>query len=222
MCGRYAFAVKDTGRFSRVLTGVCEEFDDKYNISPASMVPVYLQDSWKVMRWGLIPSWSKEQKLKYATFNARSDSLVNKPAFRSAWKHGQRCLIPATGYFEWKNEGTLKTPYFIRSIHNDEPLVFAGLWDWWHDEASEIYSCTIITRDADNSLREIHDRMPLMLEPDLADLWLHGDPGAALEILGDETVPELIFYRVSELVGNPRNQGADLIRNLGQRNVKHD
>ena len=213
MCGRYAFAVKDTGRFSHVLSGIREEFDDKYNISPTSIVPVYLQDSWKVMRWGLVPAWSKEQKLKYATFNARSDSLVQKPAFRSAWKHGQRCLIPASGYFEWKKEGSTKTPYFIKSVH-DEPLVFAGLWDTWHNEESELFSCTIITCASDGSLKELHDRCPLMLEPDLADSWIHGDVGAALEILGGVGVPEVVFYRVGSLIGNPRNQGVDLIRPL--------
>ena len=210
MCGRYAFAFRDTGRFSRVMVDVLEGVEDNYNISPTSIVSVYLRDGWKMMRWGLIPAWSKEPTLKFATFNARSDSVIQKPTFRPAWKHGQRCLIPATGYYEWKKQGSNKTPYFIRSVH-DEPLVFAGLWDKWHDNESELFSCTIITCKSDGALREIHDRRPLMLEPNLADIWIHGDLDAALEVLAGATLPEVLFYPVSKLVGSPRNHGEKLI-----------
>ncbi len=211
MCGRYAFAFREAGRFSRVMVDVLEGVEDNYNISPTSIVPVYLQDGWKMMRWGLIPVWSKEPTSKYATFNARSDSLMQKPTFRSAWKHGHRCLIPATGYYEWKQQGTKKTPYFITSVY-DEPLVFAGLWDRWQGTESELFSCTIITCDSDGVLKEIHDRKPLMLEPDLAGNWIHGDLDAALEILEGPALPDVVFYPVSQLVGNPRNHGAELIR----------
>lgn len=190
---------------------VLEGAEDNYNISPTSIVPVYLRDGWKMMRWGLIPAWSKEPTLKYATFNARSDSLMLKPTFGSAWKHGQRCLIPATGYYEWKNQGSKKTPYFIKSV-NDEPIVFAGLWDRWHDKDSELFSCTIITCNSDGVLKGIHDRRPLMLEPDLADIWIHGHLDAAFGILERAALPEVVFYPVSQLVGNPRNHGEDLIR----------
>ena len=211
MCGRYAFALRDTGRFSRIMLDVLEGVEDNYNISPTSIVPVYLRDGWKMMRWGLIPAWSKEPTLKFATFNARSDSVMQKPTFRPAWKHGQRCLIPATGYYEWKKQRFNKTPYFIRSVH-DEPLVFAGLWDRWHDTETELFSCAIITCDADGVLKEIHDRRPLMLEPDLADIWLHGDRDAALGILEEVALPKVVFYPVSQLIGNPRNHGEALIR----------
>jgi putative SOS response-associated peptidase YedK len=215
MCGRYAFAFKETGRFTRVMVDVLEGVEDNYNISPTSIVPVYLRDGWKMMRWGLVPAWSKEPKLKYATFNARSDSLMQKPTFRSAWKHGQRCLFPATGYYEWKKQGSMKTPYFIKSV-NDEPLVFAGLWDRWQSPKTELFSCTIITCDSDGVLKEIHDRRPLMLEPDLADGWIQGDVDAALEILEGSAMPEVVFYPVSQLVGNPRNHGVELIRPVGE------
>ena len=192
------------------MVDVLEGVEDNYNISPTSIVSVYLRDGWKMMRWGLIPAWSKEPTLKFATFNARSDSVIQKPTFRPAWKHGQRCLIPATGYYEWKKQGSNKTPYFIRSVH-DEPLVFAGLWDKWHDNESELFSCTIITCKSDGALREIHDRRPLMLEPNLADIWIHGDLDAALEVLAGATLPEVLFYPVSKLVGSPRNHGEKLI-----------
>lgn len=125
MCGRYAFAVNDLGRWSSTLVGSNVSYE-KYNISPTSVVPVYSADGWQLMRWGLIPAWSKVPIIKYATFNARSESLIEKPVYRSAWKHGQRCLIPASGYFEWKQEGKVKTPFFIKSAL-PEPLVFAGL-----------------------------------------------------------------------------------------------
>lgn len=213
MCGRYAFAVNDLGRWRSTLVGSTVRFDHKYNISPTSAVPVFTSEGWQLMRWGLIPAWSKDPIIKYATFNARSESLIDKPAYRSAWKHGQRCLIPATGYFEWKQVDEKKIPYFIKSAL-PEPLVFAGLWDSWTNADSEILSCSIITREADGELKELHSRMPVMLHPDTGRNWLHGIVEDAQSMLHATHDMEFEFYPVDPKIGNPRNQGSELIRPL--------
>lgn len=210
MCGRYAFSVKKIGKWSSILVGTTEAFDDRYNIPPTSIVPVYSADGLKMMRWGLIPGWSKEPTTKYATFNARAESLIEKPAYRNSWKHGQRCLVPALGYFEWKQEANGKKPFFIRSVL-PEPLVLAGIWDLWKNDEKEISSFSIVTREAMGMLKDIHSRMPLMLVPDAANRWLTGNIDDAQSILHTAGDVAVQFYSVDPKIGNTHNQGPDLI-----------
>ena len=215
MCGRYAFSVRKIGKWGSILVGRTEDFDDRFNIPPTSTVPVYVSDGWKMMRWGLIPGWSKESTTKYATFNARAESLIEKPAYRTAWKHGQRCLVPALGYYEWKQEGNRKTPFFIKSVL-PEPLVFAGIWDKWQTDEKETYSFSIVTCEADGMLKDIHNRMPMMLVPDTANQWLTGNIDDAQGILHSAILHtanavDVQFYPVDPMIGNTRNQGQALI-----------
>ncbi len=213
MCGRYAYAIKDLGRWGVVFKVILEEVVDKYNIAPSSGVPVFTKEGWFTMRWGLVPSWSKEPKTKYATFNARVETFTTKPLFRSAWQANRRCLIPTTGYYEWKMVGEQKTPFYISSTLN-EPLVFAGLWETWGDGEDEFMSCTIITTSARGSLVELHQRMPVILEPDQAVSWLKGTKEEALAILDCPSVNNIRYFQVNKDVGNPRNQGKGLIEPL--------
>lgn len=210
MCGRYACVIQDLGRWGAVFGVMLEELNDRYNIAPTAMVPVFTRDGWRKMRWGLVPPWSKEAKTKYATFNARVESFVHKPAFRAAWREDRRCLIPVSGYYEWVKENDGKVPYYIHS-RQDEPLVFAGLWEKWLGEEKELLSCTIITSEAEGDLVALHQRMPVMIKPEQAEDWLRGGKSEALAVLEKPAFDNMRFHPVAHGVGNPRNQGRSLV-----------
>jgi len=171
----------------------------------------------KMMKWGLIPHWAKDNRLQYSTFNARSEDFTTKPAFRDAWKWGQRCLVVTDGFYEWKKldaKGKDKQPYAIAMADNGQ-MVMAGLWAKWKDSKSgdQIESCTILTCGPNNVIRELHNRMPVILsEPDWPK-WLGEEPAAEEELLAmlkpcpDES---LKIWRVNKMVGNVRNKGPQL------------
>lgn len=162
-------------------------------------------------RWGLIPPWAKDAKIGYSTFNGRVEGLASKPAFRHAWKHEQRCLVPALGWYEWKAGGDGKQPYFLRSRGGGSLLMFAGLWDRWsgHDGAT-IDSMTILTCAAQPDLAALHDRQPRLLEPADWEAWLEVSAADAMHWLVAEAFP-IEAYPVSTAVNSPRNEGADLL-----------
>ena len=124
------------------------------------------------MRWGLIPSWSKDHTIGSKLINARSETVAEKPSFRSAFKR-RRCIIPASGFYEWKSENGKKQPWYI-SFVSGEPMAFAGLWETWIPSEGEekIDSCCIITTIANSFMEPIHDRMPVILSPEQWSVWL--------------------------------------------------
>jgi len=163
------------------------------------------------MRWGLVPHWAKDIRIGYSTINARLETARTKPAFRAAWKH-RRCLIPSSGYYEWKaHDANTKQPYFIHSLEAPV-LFFGGLWEQWQSpEGGELLTYSILTRDADGPLREVHDRMPLMLSPAVLNDWLNGDADHAMAVACSAPLPELSFHAVGKAVGSPRNNAPHLI-----------
>ncbi len=218
MCGRYACGIKNLGRWGPIFKIWLEEFREDFNIAPGAMVPVFMDGGWKLMQWGLVPSWSKEPKNKYATFNARSETLAEKPAFRGAWKQEKRCLVPMSGYYEWKKVGSGKIPYFIRPI-DDEPLVLAGLWEEWSDETHALLSFTIITTAARGGIGAIHHRTPLILQPGQAGEWLMGDVKSAEIIMRLPIGQNLKYYRIDSRVGNSRVKDENLISPIGDETL---
>ena len=222
MCGRFAQKRRPT-ELSRVfrLTRIAEaaqSWEPRYNLSPTqnALVIKATQDSEReltVMRWGLIPHWSKEPS-SYSTFNARAETMDSKPTFRSSFRH-HRAIIPADGYFEWQAIGSYKMPLFFHRPDN-EPWALAGLRDSWIDpDGKAIESFTIVVRPARSDISTIHDRMPSILPKEHWDAWLNPETQdfAALktEILSGETGP-LTWFDVSKLVNSGRNEGPDLIR----------
>jgi len=120
--------------------------------------------------WGLIPSWAKDRKISSHLINARAETLTEKPSFKNAYQH-RRCLIPATGFFEWQSTEAGKQPYHIHQP--DQALfAFAGVWEHWEHDQESVYSCTIITTVANDKIAPIHDRMPVIITPDDYDRWL--------------------------------------------------
>lgn len=163
------------------------------------------------MRWGLLPPWAKDTKLAYSTINARLESVETKPAFRGAWKH-RRALIPSSGYYEWMQlDARTKQPYYIR--HARSPVMaYAGLWEVRRDGAgNELLTYSIITRAADQTVETLHDRMPLILPPEVHRDWLGGTPAQAMEIALAVPSAPLVHHPVARDVGNVRNNGPHLI-----------
>ena len=166
-----------------------------------------------MLRWGLVPFWSKEPDAGYSTINARAETVATKPAFREPFER-RRCIVPASGFYEWRAEPGAKgkQPYHFRRA-DGAPMSFAGLWDRWRNGESEpIESFTIIVGAAPASVAPYHDRAPVILEPNWFDMWL--DPATDRRLLGPMLEPyegALVIEPVSKAVNNPRNDGPELL-----------
>ena len=191
----------------------------RYNVAPTQPVAVIPNDGKNTLDhyvWGLIPSWAKEPSIGSRMINARSETLIEKPSFRSAFRR-RRCLIPASGFYEWQpsKEQKSKTPMYIQ-LKSGKPFAFAGLWERWDSpEGSTILSCTIITTEPNELLASIHNRMPVILSPQSYPLWL--DPGeppvpALMDLLRPFPADEMRAYPVSKLVNSPGNDQPALIK----------
>jgi putative SOS response-associated peptidase YedK len=166
------------------------------------------------LRWGLVPHWSKGPDNRYSMINARAESVHQKPAYRSAFRQ-RRCLIPAEGFYEWRALAGGKQPYLIRR-DDGAPFTMAGLWETWQDKDSgeEIRSCTIIVTDANDLIRPLHDRMPVILAEESHAEWLdpdHADAEALRALLVPADSGGWTRYPVSKSVNSPRNDGAELL-----------
>ena len=217
MCGR--FTLEPTARFYErfAFANRLPDLVPRYNIAPGTIVPVIVQhDETRVMRmrWGLIPHWATDEKAGSKMINARVETLTTRPAYRRLLAT-HRCLIPASGFYEWKAEGRGKIPYYIHPAH-DEFLAFAGLYDVWQPHGGdEVYSFTIITTDADGVVSRLHDRMPAILPHELEDAWLDPTRTAAqeaLRILHASRTVALEAYPVSTRVNKPTVEGKELIQ----------
>ncbi|GMG86748.1 SOS response-associated peptidase [Biformimicrobium ophioploci] len=215
MCGRFSEHLSKMYGWVEFLQDWPRPEHPRHNVAPTTNIGVVTAEGGRLMLWGMIPSWSDSFESSYATFNARIETLREKPTFRGAWKHGTRCLIPARGYFEWKQLGNYKQPYFIHD-ESHAPLVFAGLWEPWEpkDGKAEVeprYSCTIITKPAEGKLAALHDRLPVMLELNQAEEWLRGEQREAEMVIPFSKSEGLTYYPVSRKVNNARVQADDLI-----------
>lgn len=190
-----------------------------YNIAPTHEVPVVLdvaRNELTPVRWGLIPSWSKDASAAAKMINARCETVHEKPAFRSAFKK-RRCLVPAEGFYEWqKIPGAGKQPYNIQ-MKSGQPFAFAGLWESWkNSEGADVRTCTIITTTPNAVTEPIHDRMPVILPVGTYDAWL--DPATNVDDLKAFLIPyasdEMMAYPVSTRVGSVQNNDASLIEPL--------
>jgi putative SOS response-associated peptidase YedK len=208
MCGRFSSAVKPSDAWLELMREWPDELFDRYNVSPTSQIGAFVEGQCHAMRWGLVPFWSKEISNKYATFNARIESIDEKPAFRNAWRKNQKCLIPAQGYYEWQSEEGGKQPYFV-TPYDEQPLVFAGLWDECMIGDGKLSSCTIITTESKDELAPLHDRMPVLLGVDSAKRWLDSADDKAL--LLDECRTDFNVYKVDRRVNNSRQEDESLV-----------
>jgi putative SOS response-associated peptidase YedK len=232
MCGRYVSVRSDedlTKEFD-VEEVIGEPPAPSWNVAPTDPVRIVVQRAGhdrdgepvrqlRTVEWGLVPSWSRARTGGPKIINARSETVGSKPAFKAAAAR-RRALVPAIGYFEWKRDGGHKVPYFLHAPEQ-RTLAMAGLYEIWRDESRPeddpgawLWTCTIITRPASDSLGHIHDRCPVLVPAQLHQQWLDcraDDAGRAQRLLQEMPEPRLEPREVSTAVGNVRNNGPDLI-----------
>lgn len=215
MCGRLKLPedVLEIVDAFRVTRNLINDYAPRWNLPPTERVPIITSDkgerTLEWARWGLLPSFAKDPKLSYSTFSARADGIDSKPAFRSAWKFGRRCLVVAGGFYEWRRSD--KQPFCI-ALGNRQPMALAGLYETWKPpEGDAIRSATVITCEPNPMMATLHDRMPVILDPNDVAEWLGEaplpNPKALLKPFASE---RMTMWPVGKAVGNVRNQGREL------------
>ncbi len=215
MCGR--MILFRLGRFTDLFPWIRPGFDPgpRYNVSPMTDIPAVINDGTftiSLLRWGLVPSWSKDARVGSKMINARSETVLEKPSFKHAVQ-SRRCLIPADGFYEWQTVPgrARKTPHYIRS-QTDRPLMFAGLWDRATIGGQILKTCTVLTTPANSMMSQMHDRMPVILPEQSWRDWLEETSTDTLQgMLVPASEDVLIASPVGVEVGNVRNEGPRLI-----------
>ncbi|HLR43353.1 MAG TPA: SOS response-associated peptidase [Pseudogracilibacillus sp.] len=217
LCGRYtllADELKVRHRFH--IPNEIGQFEPSYNIAPGQNVLAVIHDGVKrrggYLRWGLVPSWAKDEKIGYKMINARSETAHEKPSFKQLMAR-KRCLVVADSFYEWQQMNGEKIPQRIQ-VAEKELFSFAALWDKWQDEEKTIFTCTLLTKDANDSIQNIHHRMPIILSEAEEDIWIKQSFSSALEakqFLDDAGDVTFEHYPVSDEVNNVRNNNATCI-----------
>jgi putative SOS response-associated peptidase YedK len=221
MCGRFTLQIPPD--LLAEIFGILEipVFPARYNIAPTQQALVIRQagdgrNHCALMRWGLIPSWAKDPSIGNRMINARSETVVGKPAFRRAVRRS-RCIVPASGFYEWREEGGKKSPHFIR-LKDSSPIFFAGLWERWKSPQGEaVDSFTILTTQANSLISSLHERMPVILKPEATPLWLDSettDPDRLKSLYLPHPADLMEMWPVSPLVNSPRNDFPEMISHI--------
>jgi putative SOS response-associated peptidase YedK len=220
MCGRYSLiCTDDLGNRFRVYepTIGCRS---RFNVAPSQVMPVVVQREHAElvpMEWGLVPHWARDLAAARRPINARAETLTERPMFRGLLRHN-RCLVPASGFYEWKRDGTgRKQPYYLR-LKDAGLFAFAGLYDVWHDmDGSALATYTLVTTVANEVVSPLHDRMPVILRREDEEGWVSGSPPPADELhdlLGPYPAGEMVAYAVSPRVNSPAADDPYLIAPL--------
>lgn len=224
MCGRFSLTDIDSifSRFGVIISkDINKKITPHYNIAPTQKIPVIYknknqENKIEFMKWGLVPFWAKDPKIGYKMINARAETLTQKPSFKHLLK-SKRCLVPSSGFYEWKRIDKRKVPYYI-GIKNSKIFSFAGLYDNWKDSVgNELKTFTIITTNSNNTLKPIHNRMPVILEREFEEDWLDvktHDFDSLKQMLKPYPDDKMIAYAVSTEVNNPSNDNPELIRKV--------
>jgi putative SOS response-associated peptidase YedK len=220
MCGRFLLTTPGEALVELLGLGEIVHLSPRYNIAPTQPIMVALPGPdfggrhLRSMRWGLVPHWSKEAATRAPMFNARGETLAERPAFRDPWRR-RRCLIPADGFYEWKRDRQRKQPYLIR-LRDARPFAFAGLWDRWERPHQEpVESCTIVTTAPNPLIAVIHDRMPVILSPKDYERWLDVEatgPEQAAALLRPFPEDEMVAQAVTPIVNDAHNDSPDCLR----------
>lgn len=226
MCGRFTLTASPE-QLAQIFALPTEPMTvARYNIAPTQPVGVVRlnpQDKsreWALLLWGLVPSWAKDPGIGNQLINARSETVTEKPSFRTAFKR-RRCLVPASGFYEWQRQEKRKQPYYI-TLREGNPFAIAGLWEHWEGgDGSVLETCTLLTTEANELVEPLHNRMPVILHPDDYGAWLGSggdDTAQALDQLRHLFHPypagEMAAYPVSTYVNNTRNEGSECIAAL--------
>ncbi|HET6491063.1 MAG TPA: SOS response-associated peptidase [Syntrophales bacterium] len=216
MCGRFTLVSPFVAVTERFHVSAPPDLRPRYNIAPGQDILCVIRDGKnriEPLRWGLIPYWAKDPAIGNRLINARAETLTEKPSFRYAFAK-RRCLVVADGFFEWRPAGKRKVPVYI-TLQSKKPFGIAGLYEIWKaPDGNGVRTCTIITTDANDLVRPLHDRMPVILSADAEDRWL--DPAEAsceklLSCLRPYPPGEMTAYDVSPAVNNTRHDAPDCI-----------
>jgi putative SOS response-associated peptidase YedK len=220
MCGRFSLSQPTEALAQRFQLDEVPPLESQYNIAPTNSVatvlvyPANKKRQFRLLHWGLIPSWAKNPQIGAKMINARAETVAQKPAFRAAFRH-RRCLVLADGFYEWQQLEGKKQPYYIQ-IQDGQPFAFAGLWEHWKgSDGSVIDSCTLLTTEPNELLRPLHNRMPVILKPENHDLWLDPDvqqPDLLHPLLCPYPSKEMVAFPVSKQVNNPANNTPELVK----------
>jgi len=214
MCGRFFLDTDPRDIMEHYNAPPPELFTARYNIAPTTPILAFNQGRFDLYRWGLVPAWAKDVSIGNRMFNARAETVAEKPSFRNAYRR-RRCLVPASGFYEWRSENGRKQPYLC---HIDRQLFsMAGIWEHWQDgDGNELQSCAILTTQAKGRMQELHERMPVYIAPVDYATWLdcRAEDTVQADRLLAETSPAYEYFAVSSAVGNSRNEGPDLIKPL--------
>ena len=222
MCGRYTLInlAELTDIFPWIGDGP-SDFAPRYNIAPTQPILAVANDKpdqYDHFMWGLVPSWAKDPSIGNKMCNARGETVAVKNAFKNAYKR-RRCLVPADGFYEWKQlpDGKTKQPMYIR-MRSGKPFAFAGLWESWADDrGNELRSATILTTRPNALMAALHDRMPVILKPADCLRWIdqsEKQPGELDDLIAPYADDQMEVYPVSRQVNSPRNDGAELIKRI--------
>ena len=227
MCGRYTLSPKPSELLTLFSLVDTPELLPRFNIAPTQTVPVVRQRTQQepsvgtssqspnqlvLMRWGLVPRWAPSKGTK-PLINARAETIHEKPSFKEAYQQ-RRCLIPASGFFEWQKNGRQKQPFYI-GVEKWKPFAMAGIWEiWQQDDGQFITSCAIITTDANTLVQDLHNRMPVIIAPKDFQVWLEGNPtsGPPKELLAPFPNEQMQAVPVSNYVNSIKNEGPRCIK----------
>jgi putative SOS response-associated peptidase YedK len=219
MCGRFTITIDaDTMQQQLGLIGMPDDFQPRYNVAPTQPVAVVAnaeQREAEWMRWGLIPSWAKDAAIGNKLINARAETVAEKPSFRSAFAK-RRCLVLADGFYEWQKGGAPggRAQPFLFRLEDGKPFAFAGLWEFWRSpEGQDMRTCTIITCDANDCVKPVHPRMPVLLSGDDLWAWLALEDSKELQaMLKPYPAERMVRFPVSTQVNRPELDQPDLVQ----------
>jgi putative SOS response-associated peptidase YedK len=226
MCGRFTLRTSATVIADQFAVFEVPPFTARFNIAPTQSVPAIRLEPERPeprrelvwLRWGLIPGWAQDASIGSRLINARAETVASKPAFRAALRR-RRCLLVADGFYEWQAAGRSKQAYFIH-FHDDRPFAFAGLWEAWESpQHAAIETCTLLTTDANELIRPIHDRMPVILPPEAYRSWLDPaiqDPRQLMPLMASYPSDPMEAYPVGSLVNSPAHDTPQCIDRIGQ------
>ncbi len=208
MCGRYAIYAAPHRLIELFGSEIIPNFPARYNAAPLQDLPVIVKNRIGLARWGLLPPWAErdDKGLCAKMINARSETVSEKPAFRDSWEKNRRCLIPVNGFYEWKGEGDAKQAYYLHHKTADV-IAFAGLWA----KKDDLVTFTVLTKDADAAIADIHHRMPVMFTPDQAAAWFAADEYGAFDMIKQATGRDTVFRPVGRDVGKVANDHEGLM-----------
>lgn len=215
MCGRFVLKAPPAELASYFDLNECADFGPRYNIPPGTDIPVIRQSPegqrvLHLLRWGLVPHWAKDPGIGAKLNNARGETVAEKPSFRDAFKR-RRCLVPASGFYEWKTEGKLKQPYFI-SLKSGEPMAMGGLWESWKaPDGSVLRTVCVITTGPNAVMEPIHDRMPVIIPRENWQAWLSAPADEISQLIHPYQAGEMQAWPVSRRVSKTQDDDPGLI-----------